>query len=128
MEGEQNVSKGMFWTGWVISILPCLLLIMSAAMKFIQPPGFDEGLKHMGWDARLMTYLGVVELTGTLLYLIPRTSVLGAILLTAYMGGAIATHVRVGDWFFVQILLGVMVWGGLYLRDIRIRRLIPFRS
>lgn len=118
----------MFWTGWVISILPCLLLIMSAAMKFIQPTGFDEGLKHMGWDARLMTYLGVVELTCTLLYLIPRTSVLGAILLTAYMGGAIATHVRVGDWVFVQILLGVMIWGGLYLRDVRIRRLIPIRS
>lgn len=126
MEEQQNVSKGMFWGGWVISVLPALLLLMSATMKFIQPAGFDEGLKHMGWDANTIFYIGIVELVCTILYLIPRTAVLGAILLTGYMGGAIATHVRVGDLVIIQVLLGIVIWGGLYLRDERVRRLIPF--
>lgn len=119
------VSKGALWGGRVLSILPCLLLLMSGAMKFIRPPGFDEGLAHMGWTADKMTYLGIVEIACVVIYLIPRTAVIGAILLTAYMGGAIATHVRVGDPFWVQILVGMAFWGGLWLRDPRLKQLIP---
>jgi len=119
------VGTGALWAGRVLSVLPCLLLLMSASMKFIRPAGFDEGLAHMGWTADKMTYLGVVEFACTIIYLIPRTAVIGAILLTAYMGGAIATHVRVGDPFWVQILLGMALWGGLWLRDPRLKQLIP---
>lgn len=119
-------SRGkLFWIGWVLGILPCLLLIMSASMKFIQPEGFDEGLKHMGWTAEKMKIIGIVELACTVIYLFPRTAVLGAILIASYMGGAVATHVRVGDMFIAQILVGVLVWLGLWLRDPRLRELLP---
>lgn len=124
-----KVSRGWrFWLGWVLGILPCLLLIMSAVMKFIQPKGFDEGMAHMGWPIEKAPTLGVIELTCTAIYLFPKTAMLGAILLAAYMGGAVATHVRVGDPFFVQILVGVSLWLGLWLRDARLRELTPLRS
>ncbi len=119
------VSKGMLWVGRVFSGIVAIMLLMSASFKFIQPAGFEEGLAHMGWDVGKMYYLGIVETACVFIYLIPRTAILGAILVTAYMGGAIATHARVGDVFVVQILLGMAAWGGLYLRDERIRRLIP---
>ncbi len=121
----QPVSKGMLWTGRILTAIVALMLLMSASFKFIQPAGFDEGLAHLGWGVGKMYYMGIVEVSCVIIYLIPRTAVLGAILVTAYMGGAIATHARVGDPFIVQILLGMAAWGGLYLRDERIRRLIP---
>ncbi len=121
-------SKAMFYIGWVVSILPCLMLFLSASMKFIKPAGFAEGLQHMGWTEGPMFILGIVEITCTILYLIPRSSVLGAILLTAYLGGATATHVRVGDPFFIPIVLGIMVWLGLWLREPRLKALLPLRS
>lgn len=124
----ESVSRGASWAGWIIGVLPSLLLLMSAAMKFIQPTGFDEGLRHLGWDAGKMVYIGIVEVFCAVVYLIPRTAVLGAVLITAYMGGAIATHVRVGDIFIVQILIGMLVWLGLYLRDPRLRSLLPIRT
>jgi uncharacterized protein YndB with AHSA1/START domain len=116
------------WVGRIVSAAPVLMLLMSAAMKFIKPAGFAEGLAHLGYPESLALGLGLLELLCTLLYVIPRTAVLGAVLLTGYLGGAIATHVRVGDLFMVQALLGVLVWGGLYLRDERLRALLPFRS
>ena len=131
MGNENNspaVSKGAFWGGWVMGVVPCLLLLMSAAFKFIQGPEFEAGVRQMGWEPKTMFALGFVELAVVVLYLIPKTSVLGAILLAAYMGGAIATHVRVGDMFIIQILVAVLAWGGLYLRDPRVRALIPLRS
>jgi hypothetical protein len=120
--------KWMFWLGWVLSILPCLLLFMSASMKFIKPTGFDEGMAHMGWPVSTASPLGILEISCTIIYLIPKTAVLGAILLAAYMGGAVATHVRIGDPFYVQVLVGVLVWLGLWLREPRLRALIPFRQ
>lgn len=120
-----SISKGARIAGWILTILPCLLFAMSAAMKFIQPAGFDEGLKHMGWDPATMKYIGIVELACAAIYLFPRTAVLGAILLTGYMGGAIATHVRVGDMVFTQILIGIVIWFALWLRDSRVKNLIP---
>ena len=128
-ENTLSVSKGAKIAGWVISILPVLLLFMSASFKFIQPgKEFADGLEHMGWSADTIFKLGFVEIACAVIYLIPRTSILGAILLTAYMGGAVATHVRIGDPFYTQILVGVFIWLGLWLRDPRIKALIPFRS
>ncbi len=123
------VSKAMLWTGYVMSALPVLMLLMSASMKFIKSPSLVEGFAHLGYAESLAFGLGVVELVCTILYLIPRTAVLGAILLTGYLGGATATHLRVGDaTYFLPVLLGMMLWGGLFLRDGRVRALIPFRN
>ena len=119
------VSKGAKIAGWIISILPVLLLIMSATFKFIQPGEFKQGLEQMGWTADTMFKLGFVEIGCVIIYLIPRTAVIGAILLTAYLGGAVATHVRVGEPFWLPILASVFVWLGLWLRDQRLKQLIP---
>jgi uncharacterized membrane protein YphA (DoxX/SURF4 family) len=124
----EPVSKKALWTGYVMSILPVLLLLMSAVMKFAKPEPVVEGFAHLGYPESLALALGIVELGCTILYLIPQTAVLGAILLTAYLGGATATHVRVEEAFFMPIVLGIFVWGGLFLRDRRIRALIPFRK
>ena len=123
-------SKAMFWVGWVVTVLPSLLLLMSGVMKLIQPEGVVEGFKTFGYSESLLFPIGIVELACTILYLVPRTSVLGAILLTGYLGGAVATHVRFGDGFqFVfPVIVGMVVWLGLFLRDARLRALLPLRS
>jgi len=121
------VSKAALWTGYVLSALPALLLIFSAMMKFIQPEGFEKGVTDLGWKVEVMKGLGVVELACAIIYLIPQTAALGAILMTGYLGGAIATHVRLGEPVYMHVILGVMVWLGLYLRDRRVRGLIPLR-
>jgi len=121
-------SKAMFWIGWALTILPSLLFGMSGAMKLLKPPDVVEGFAHLGWSDNLALAIGIVELVCTILYLIPQTSVLGAILLTGYMGGAIATHVRIGEGFLMHIVIGVVLWLGIYLRDARLRALIPFRA
>lgn len=120
-----KAQQKVIWSGYVIGVLPCSLLLFSGAMKLIQPAGLADNFAKMGWPANYALPLGVVELACTLLYLIPRTAYLGAILLTGYMGGAIATHARLGEPFFVQFALGVMLWVGLYLRDARLRSLAP---
>ena len=122
------VSMKMVWAGRIISALPVLALLMSGGMKLMQPPDLVEGFAKLGWPVSVALGLGIVELVCTALYAIPRTSVLGAILLTGYLGGAIATHVRIGDPFIGPIILGVMIWLGLFLRDARLRALIPLRS
>ena len=123
-----TVSKKMLWTGRVLSALPVLMLLFSAAMKFAKPPGFAEGMAKLGIPESLALGLGILELACVIIYIIPRTAVLGAILLTGYLGGAILTHLRVGDNFIGPIVFGVFIWGGLFLRDPRIRALIPLRS
>ena len=122
------VSRVAFWAGWVLSVLPCLMLFMSAAMKLAQPDVVMEGFEKMGYPRSLALKLGIVEVVCTVLYLFPRTAVLGAVLLTGYLGGAVATHVRVEELSFVTpVLLGVVIWLGLYLRDRRVRDLLPLR-
>jgi DoxX-like family len=123
-------SKTLFWVGWVLSILPVLMLVLSGTMKILQPPQAVEGFEKLGWPMNVAIGLAVVEFGSTLLYLIPQTAVLGAILLTGYLGGAIATHVRVGDYssLTMPILMGIFIWLGLYLRDPRLRALVPLRS
>ncbi len=119
------VSNTRLWMGRVMSAIPVLILLASATMKLAKVAGLSEGFTHSGWPLELATGLGVLEVTCTVLYLIPATSVLGAILLTGYLGGATATNVRVGDPYFMQPLLGALVWGGLYLRDVRLHALMP---
>jgi DoxX-like family len=121
-------SKYMLWVSYIMSTLPVLMLLFSGIMKLIKPPSVMEGFAHLGYDESVALGLGVVELLATLLYIFPRTSVLGAILLTGYLGGATATHLRIGEPFQMAVLLGVFVWGGLYLRDERLRLLIPLRT
>ena len=122
------VSKPARVTGYILSIVPVLMLLFSGAMKFIPSTQLNEGFAHLGWPIGLAPVLAVLELGCTIIYLIPRTSVLGAILLTGYMGGAIATHVRIEEAVYLHVAFGVMLWGGLWLRDPRLRALIPLKS
>lgn len=121
-------SKGMIWGGRVLSALPVLLLVFSGVMKIIQPGDFAAQMDKMGVPSHLATGIGITELVCVALYVIPQTAVLGAILLTGYLGGAVLTHLRVGDAFFMPIVVGVVLWLGLFLRDRRIRALAPLRS
>jgi hypothetical protein len=127
--GTPTNPPAMVWTGRVISALPALALLASGVMKFLPAtPEMEKGLNDIGWKQALVVPLGITELICTVLYIIPQTSVLGAILITGYMGGAIATHVRVGDPFYVQATIGVLAWLGLFLRDARLRSLLPLRT
>jgi DoxX-like family len=119
------MSKSQLWGGRILSALPVLALLMSAGMKLMQPGDFLQQWVKFGFAPSQATGIGLLELICTVLYIVPQTSVLGAILLTAYLGGAVVTHVRVGDPFIAPVILGVMLWGGLYLRHSRIRALIP---
>ncbi|MBZ5539816.1 MAG: DoxX family protein [Acidobacteriia bacterium] len=122
-------SKKRLWAGRMLSGLPVLLLLFSGVLKLIKPAPVVQGFAHFGYPESLVLVIGMLELGCTIVYVIPRTSVLGAILLTGYLGGATATNVRVGDpLFFVPAILGVLVWGGLFLRDDRVRALIPVRG
>jgi hypothetical protein len=103
-------------------------MILDGAMKLVKPSFVVESTKQVGFAESTIVPLGLTLLVSTILYLIPRTSVLGAILLTGYLGGAVATHVRLGDgnqWF--AVVFGVLAWLGLYLRDARLRALVPLR-
>ena len=130
MNQSQPVSRAVFWTGHILGVLPCLMLFFSASMKLIVPEGMPEHIAELGWPLRMMSWLGMLQILCTVLYLIPRLAVLGAILLTGYLGGGIAAHVRIGDYATVlfPFLLGVLLWGGLFLRDPRLRVLIPLRQ
>jgi hypothetical protein len=121
-------SKTRTWLGWLFIGLPALLLLASAAMKLLGAPGSAKGFAHLGWPMNRSVPLAILEIAVTLTFLIPRTAVSGAILVTGFMGGAIATHMRVGDPFFIQILIGIAIWVGVYLRKSRLRALIPLRS
>ena len=125
------VSKAQVWTGRVISIVAALLLIMGGVMDVMKPDFVVIATTQMGYPEGMIQPLGVVVLICVILYLIPNTAVLGAILLTGYLGGAVATHVRAGDPLFSHVLVPVyfatLLWGGLYLRYERVRALVPFR-
>ncbi len=130
MDRELNAptSKWLLWGSYVISALPVLLLLFSASGKFFKPEGMEANITPLGWRMDQMVTLGIIELACTALYLIPRTSIFGAILLTAYLGGATAAHVRIGDPFFIPVVVGALLWLGLYLREPRLRALVPIRN
>jgi DoxX-like family len=119
------VSKALYWVGWVISALPILLLLFSAVTKLLKPAFVVESFPKLGWNPDLSVTLGIVELACTVLYIIPSTTILGAILVTGYLGGAVATHVRIDEPFIAPIILGVLVWLGPLLRIPRLRKIIP---
>jgi DoxX-like family len=124
-------SRGRLWSGRAMSGLPALFLLLDAAMKLEKPPFVVRATEELGYPEGVIRTLGVILLGCTVLYLVPRTAVLGAILLTAYLGGAVATQVRVGNPLFTHVLspvyFCVLLWGGLVLRDELLRQLIPMR-
>jgi hypothetical protein len=126
------VSKGRLWTGRIISALPALFLVMDGVMKLMKPDFVVRATVQLGYPENVIFPLGIIVLVCVILYVIPRTAVLGAILLTGYLGGAVATHARVGDPLFSHTLFpiyfAILLWGGLYLREERLRALIPLRS
>jgi hypothetical protein len=133
MEQAQSARGKAYWAGWGISGLVIAFLLLDAGMKLLALPIVIETNASLGWQGGAVSAreLGVVLLICTLLYAAPQTAVLGAILLTGYLGGAVATHVRIANPLFSHILfgvyIGVLLWGGLYLRDARIRTLLPLR-
>jgi hypothetical protein len=123
-----HTSKKMLWAGRIISGLVVLSLLFSGVLKLLKPTAVVKEFTRLGYSDTIILGIGLLELACTILYVIPRTSVLGAVLLTGYLGGATATHVRIGDPFISPVIMGVLVWGGLYLRDHRLRALLPLRS
>jgi hypothetical protein len=124
-------SKAMRWTGIVIGCLPALMLIFAGAMNLAKTKDAVEGAMKYGYPEHAIVWMGLAAVVSAILYLIPRTAMLGAILLTGYLGGAVATHVRADEGLVrisFPVLFGVLLWGGLYFRDSRIRSLVPFRS
>ncbi|MCA1581026.1 MAG: DoxX family protein [Acidobacteria bacterium] len=121
-------SGKIVWVGRGISILVCLVFLMSAFMKLKGGPELAQGIAHMGIPESMVVPLAILEIACVVIYAIPATAALGAILLTGFVGGAICTHWRVGDPFIVQIVLGILIWFGLYLREDRLKALIPLRT
>ena len=122
------VSKASLWTGRIISGLVVLFMLFNSVIGLMQPPMAVQGLTHLGYPTNLGVPIAVIMLICTIVYAIPQTSFLGALLLTAYLGGATASHVRIGEPFFMPIVVAVLVWAGLFLRLDRLRTLIPLRS
>lgn len=124
-------SKKALWAGRVLTGLAALFLAFDASIKLIQSPEAVEGTTRLGYPAGVLPGLGFLQLACLALYLFPRTAVFGAILWTGYLGGAIATHVRVENPLFSHVLfpiyVALFIWGGLWLRDERLRALIPLR-
>jgi hypothetical protein len=127
----ETVSKRNLWIGRIVSGLPALFLLVDGAMKLVKPAVVVEATTKLGYSENLIVPIGILLIVCTILYLIPTTSVLGAILLTGYLGGAVATHVRANEGAFpivFPIIFGALLWLGLYLNDTRLRALIPLRS
>jgi hypothetical protein len=119
----------MYWIGWVVSLWPAFVVISSATWKLTRNAWYVGEFARIGWPDSALPTLAYLQLGSLLLFLIPRTSVLGAILLTGYLGGAIATYFRIGELYPVLVPLStsMIAWAGLYLRDERLRSLIPIR-
>jgi hypothetical protein len=124
---DQTIPKKHLWVGRILSGVPAVFFLVDGAMKLWKPEVVVKATQQLGYRESAIVGIGVVLLTCTLLYLIPRTSILGAILLTGYLGGAVASQLRVGNgWFNVSfpVVFGVLAWGGLWLRDARMRSLL----
>ena len=123
------ISKTALWTGRVMSALPVLLVLFGSVVKLMKTASVLEGFARAGIPERLIIPVGIIELVCVIVYLIPQTAVLGAILMTGLLGGATLTNLRIGDPTYpMPVVLGMLAWGGLYLRDVRLRDLIPTRK
>jgi hypothetical protein len=120
-------SKTSLGAGRILSGLAVLFFFFTAMFGLLKPALAAQGFAHYGYPQSALSPIFIVEIACVILYAIPRISVLGAILLTGYLGGATATHVRVGEPFYLPIIVGIVVWVGLYLRDERLRALFPLR-
>jgi hypothetical protein len=126
---DSGTSRGMVRTGWVLTGFVGLFLLVDGGARLAGFAPYVEGMTQFGYSAALAPWVGLTLLVATIAMLIPRTAVLGCILVTGYLGGAVATQVRINDpWFLFPAALGMLAWLGLYLRDARVRALIPFRT
>jgi len=121
----------MVWAGWLLSALAASIFLWSAYMKLTRQPGYVAEMERLGYSPDVLTALALLQSSCLALYLFPRTSTLGVVLLTGYLGGAIASYVRIGDALFAntfQMSVALLLWGGLYLREHRLRSLLPVRT
>jgi len=125
-----NESKGMLWTGRILSGLMALLFVFDGVGHLMKPPPVVEAFARLGYPLSASVGIGILALVCTAIYVTPRTSIFGAILMTGYLGGAVSTHVRAGSTLFETIfpvILGALMWAGIYVRDAQLRKLIPLR-
>ena len=128
-EPSASVSKARLWTGRVMSTLPALFLLFDGVMKLVKPAPVVDATVGLGYSESVILPLGIVLLVCTVLYLVPQTAALGAILLTGYLGGAVASHLCAGDGpfeIFFPVVFGALLWGGLVLRDARLSSVVPW--
>lgn len=126
---ERSATPARIWGGRVLTALPILALGMSAAMKLSQSPDFVEKWTNgAGFPASTLVPIGILEVLVMAIYAIPRTRILGAILVAGYLGGAMVTHIRVGQPFIVPLVLGIFAWAGVWLSDPRLSALLPLRA
>ena len=124
-----RISKAAWWAGWIISGLLILWMgVLGTFIMLFNRALADEGMAKHGYPASSVIPIFIAEIVAVILYAVPRTAVLGAILLTGYLGGAVATHVRAGEPWFLPVIFGVLVWLGLLLREPRLRSLLPLRK
>jgi len=126
---EKSGKRWMQWAGWVLSLWPAFVVVSSATWKLTRSPFYVVEFTRIGWPESALTLLALLQLGSLVLYLIPPTAVLGAVLLTGYLGGAIATYVRMGEPYPVLVPLStsLIAWAGIYLREERLRALLPLR-
>ena len=122
-------SPWLVWTGRVVSVMPVLIVLMSSRWKLTSNPWYVREWGRIGWKTSDLPFIASLQLGAILLYVIPRTSVLGAVILTGYLGGAIASYVRIGELYppLVPLTTAMLAWLGIYLRDERVRALLPIR-
>ena len=127
-----EISRSRLWTGRIVAGIIAAFMLFDAAMKFVNPAPVREAFARTGWPVHLSPVLGAILLASSILWLVPRTSILGAILLTGYLGGAVAANLRLEEPVFSHTLFpvyfGVLLWGSLWLRDPRVTALIPLRK
>jgi DoxX-like family len=125
---DRSPSRTALWTGRVMSALPVFFILLGSVMKLMKLPGVHEGFARAGLADTLIIPVGIIELICVITYLIPSTAVLGAILMTGLLGGATLTSLRIADPTYpMPVILGMLAWGGLFMRDLRLRSLIPLR-
>jgi hypothetical protein len=126
---ELHIDHWLLWAGRVVSVLPVLIVLMSARWKLTLEPWYVQEWTRIGWDPGALPWIASLQLGAIVLYVIPQTSALGVVLLTGYMGGAIASYVRIGELSppMVPLTTAVLAWLGLFLREPRLRRLLPIR-
>jgi hypothetical protein len=122
-------SRWLTWAGWLLSAAALSILLMSARWKLTFDPWYVKEWGRLGWDPNMLPRIGILQLTCAALYVAPQTSVLGAVLLTGYLGGAISQYTRLGEPYpvLVPLTTALLAWAGLYLREERLRTMLPFR-